>query len=282
MVLTVGVGLALTLRSVAAPRAPALAWVALGDSYAAGVGTGLATEPCARQTGAYPVQAQRLLEQEGWTVELDWRACTGHHVSDILARQVPAITPDTNLVTISAGGNDVRFVAQLVAALTGRTVADGVQPTTSGAVDWEELESELTELYTEARNRMDPRGHVLALTYPRLFAAPEAWPGRRCVGFSAAAATRLDEGVHRLAATIATAVRHADALVGNVHLVTWSSGDGALCGTQPPTMFGYHVGLWAPGHAANPATGSFHPTRLGHAAAATDIVAAIRAHVEHA
>lgn len=45
-----------------------LKWVALGDSYSAGVGSNgeLASNTCQRQRGAYPVLSMIELEGQGW------------------------------------------------------------------------------------------------------------------------------------------------------------------------------------------------------------------------
>lgn len=97
-------------------------YVALGDSYAAGPGIPVTVDvECARSDGNYPHQVAGVLE-----LALDDATCRGASLDDILSipesagvkgpplpRQVDALEPDTALVTLTAGGNDVGFVAAL-------------------------------------------------------------------------------------------------------------------------------------------------------------------------
>ena len=90
----------------ATPTAAVLNYVALGDSYSAGVGN----EPypdsgtCLRSAKAYSV----LLAAWGHKLALDFRACDGATTDTLIEKQLPA-TPNTDIrtVTMTIGGNDV-------------------------------------------------------------------------------------------------------------------------------------------------------------------------------
>ncbi|MER7671073.1 SGNH/GDSL hydrolase family protein [Kitasatospora sp. NPDC096128] len=119
-----------------ATRAAALKWAALGDSYTAGVieATGDLTAPqdgCARTTGSYPELLRRDL---GSLVDLHNVSCSGATSPDVYADkqsplgrplpplgtdpdapyppvppQIDTVTPDTDVITVGIGGNDLGF-----------------------------------------------------------------------------------------------------------------------------------------------------------------------------
>lgn len=93
-------------------------YVALGDSFAAvGTLTNIRTDPlgCARATDNYPSGVARRIQPEQF-VDV---SCGGARIPDLTSpqdvafgpnpAQFDALTPDTDLVTISIGGNDVGF-----------------------------------------------------------------------------------------------------------------------------------------------------------------------------
>ncbi len=97
-------------------------FVALGDSFASGPGIPVLIDvECGRSEGNYP----HLVAAELGLTLAD-ATCRGASLEDMLdipesagvrgaplPRQVDALLPDTRLVTITAGGNDVGFVAAL-------------------------------------------------------------------------------------------------------------------------------------------------------------------------
>ncbi|MFI9363966.1 SGNH/GDSL hydrolase family protein [Kitasatospora sp. NPDC053057] len=123
-----------------ATRAGALKWAALGDSYTAGVieATGDLTAPqdgCARTTGSYPELIRRDL---GSLADLRNVSCSGATTLDVHANkqspigrplpplgtdpnapyppvppQVDAVDPDTRVITVGIGGNDLGFAGIL-------------------------------------------------------------------------------------------------------------------------------------------------------------------------
>ncbi len=128
---SIGLGLlALLLAScgavVAAP-APKLrsgsTYVSLGSSFAAGPGiTSLATDSparCGQSADNYPRLLAKALK-----LKLIDRSCGGATTVDVLQRgpldqppQLDGLTPETRLVTVTIGGNDIRYMAGLAAAV---------------------------------------------------------------------------------------------------------------------------------------------------------------------
>jgi len=89
------------------PAATTYSYVALGDSYSSGVGTGSYTldSTCKRSVYAYPY----LYTQKHAGTSLTFVACSGAKTSDVLAIQVQSVTKSTTLVTMTVGGNDIGF-----------------------------------------------------------------------------------------------------------------------------------------------------------------------------
>jgi len=93
------------------PTAPApepiAHYVALGDSYAAMGSLSAPTSgpaDCLRSADNYPA----LVLADPLILAGEDASCSGAVTADI-ATQVAALTPDTDLVTLSIGGNDIRF-----------------------------------------------------------------------------------------------------------------------------------------------------------------------------
>jgi lysophospholipase L1-like esterase len=84
-------------------------WAAIGDSYAAGLGVGERVDyGCSRYSGGFPNLInldQRFGTNSNRT--LQYLACSGLKSSEILAKQVPHLEPEQDIIIVSAGGNDV-------------------------------------------------------------------------------------------------------------------------------------------------------------------------------
>ena len=92
---------------------PVYIWAAIGDSFSAGPGAGQPypdsdKEACRRRTGAYAPQMERsnLFTQSYNNPHFDFRSCTGYLSYQVDAEQVPYVSRDTELVTLSIGGNE--------------------------------------------------------------------------------------------------------------------------------------------------------------------------------
>ncbi|MCW2722888.1 SGNH/GDSL hydrolase family protein [Pseudonocardia sp.] len=105
-----------------APLGPGDRYVALGDSYASGSGVGPLADPaCLPSTQDYPALLARRLRLQ--LTDVTCSAATIGNMVDTpqqtlggttVPPQVDAVTPDTRLVTITAGGNDVGLFLDMV------------------------------------------------------------------------------------------------------------------------------------------------------------------------
>lgn len=95
--------------SAGAAQARTLDMIIAGDSYASGVGLGsYDSSGCLRSRGNWGEQYASRLRGEGVTVNVRNVACGGAVVQNLDA-QIKSITPETDLVVLTIGGNDVGF-----------------------------------------------------------------------------------------------------------------------------------------------------------------------------
>ncbi|MEU0256558.1 SGNH/GDSL hydrolase family protein [Streptomyces sp. NPDC006184] len=153
--------------TAAAPGIAATGYVALGDSYSAGVGAGgylTAMPRCLRSSLSFPAlwAAAHTPSSFGFT------ACDGARTGDVLKNQLGPLGPRTGLVTLTAGGRDAGFTSVMAACAVGgsgtclsalakaRSATDGTLP------------GNLDRLYSAIRGRA-PAARVVVLGYPHLY-----------------------------------------------------------------------------------------------------------------
>ena len=163
--------MAVVAAAVAAPTAHADTtgkYVALGDSYAVAVGTRTYDNPddaCRRGPTSY----SRLWAAQHPSVAFVEASCSGATTADVLGTQVPQITPDTTLVTVQVGGNDVGFVAVLENCILTIDDADCVNGVAAAkAAAQGVLPGALAQTYA-AIHAQAPNARVVVMGYPRLY-----------------------------------------------------------------------------------------------------------------
>ncbi|WP_134772551.1 SGNH/GDSL hydrolase family protein [Ornithinimicrobium flavum] len=167
----VAMAAATALPAAAAPRE--VVYDALGDSYAAGFGTAPFTPPCGQSPLAYPYVLDGRMK-----IDLDdFAACSGAVASNpegevnSVHAQLGALDEDTDLVTISIGGNDVAWGQAVGLCLYGSDQqCAGALAYSTGLVT-NALPGLLDDAYT-AVDAAAPDAHVVVTGYPRLF-SPE-------------------------------------------------------------------------------------------------------------
>ncbi|AGW41816.1 secreted hydrolase [Leifsonia xyli subsp. cynodontis DSM 46306] len=101
------------------PLTPATRYVALGDSFAAGMGGGGEYGKCRRSPKSYP---DIFTRDTGVNLVVN-AACAGATTADLLKHQLIALDDRTELVTLSIGGNDLGVAAIAVDCAAGKAVA---------------------------------------------------------------------------------------------------------------------------------------------------------------
>jgi lysophospholipase L1-like esterase len=251
--------------SPAAARPKAVDLVALGDSYSAGVGAGpLQESPLGAGTGCL-VAAPGYAEALGQLPVVDTAvnaACSGATSGQVplqvsAARQLGVLGKQTELVTVTAGANDIQY-GDVIAACALDTVAACRAAVDAAVVT---ARSEVgPRLAADYRliHRVAPRARIAAIGYPHLFADSGAGP---VMGAEAAAV--FNDGVDELNSVIERAAR-----------------------TSPRTLYvdvvdhfeGHEIGSpdpWINVNAFPAADGTdFHPTAEGYAEGYAGAVAA--------
>lgn len=157
--------------AVLVPAGPSTAaendlYAGLGDSYSAGNGA-FSTNldwGCGRNTYAYPY----LVAQSRPATDLSFVACQGATTDDLVASQVPTLTPDTDYVSLTIGGNDVGF-ADLIINCAGSWSwnCENTTNETKRKIR-EELPAKLDRAYAAIREAA-PSATVVVLGYGRMF-----------------------------------------------------------------------------------------------------------------
>lgn len=236
----------LTLLGVATAVAPAASadagpeYVALGDSYAAGVGAppdGV-SGACQRSPYSYPALYAR-------TRPLTQVACSGATTTDVLRHQVEAVTATTDLVTITVGGNDTGFSPVLTTCSTAAADETCAQAVRAGeGVARFALPVGLAADYGAIRLRA-PQARIVVLGYPWLF---DETPD--CAGVPDQARRVLLNGG---ADTLNASIRRTAARLGAEFVDVRPAFEGhGVCSADP----------WINGPAA---AGAYHPTARGYA-----------------
>jgi lysophospholipase L1-like esterase len=197
----VGVTLALTGIlgagvASAAPRAP-FVYDALGDSYASGYGVPPYDGSCGRSMSAYAEQLDGRMR-----LQLDdFAACAGATtVSLVSGGQLAALDADTDVVTLTIGGNDIGWGTVVGACLAASdATCAGAIALSRQAITFA-LPGLLDAVYTQVAAAA-PNAHVVVTGYPRLF-SPEYGD---YLGASAAEQQAMNDGADLLDTVIAQA-----------------------------------------------------------------------------
>jgi lysophospholipase L1-like esterase len=234
--------------TAAQPATRSAAYVALGDSFAAGNGTGrydLAGAPCRRSS----LSAAALWAASHRPRTFTFVACSAATTADVATGQVPKVPPDADLVTITAGGNDAGFGFVLRTCTSVRSddlCLAAIRLGQAAAVST--APAGLAAVVTAVRHRA-PKARVVVLGYPRLFeTGPCTVPGAP----NARRRLELNRAADTLSTSLAEAAKAAGARFVDVR-----------------GRFAGHGVCAAPGQAwINPpgrGADSYHPNAAGYA-----------------
>lgn len=164
--LLLGAVIALT-GATTASAAASVDYVALGDSYSSGVGSGSyisSSGDCKRSTLAYP----SLWAAANSPSSFAFTACSGAITSDVTAKQLGPLNASTDLVSISIGGNDAGFAdVMTTCVLQSEATCLNRIATARSFVDTT-LPGRLDSVYN-AISAKAPSAHVVVLGYPRFY-----------------------------------------------------------------------------------------------------------------
>lgn len=221
-----------------------LPYVALGDSYAAGVGGGAKRSECWRAVEGYPVVVARFLG-----LDLAYQACLGATIGNVERDQMEALGVETTHVSLTIGGNDVGFTPVLIEAAKPSWMSDS-DPVIDDALAIlrTQLQARLAALLVTIGERA-PDAKVVVTAYPVLFNGQDC---NALTFFSPHELSRIKECVDELAGVIGAVTRDAGAAFVDPRA---AFADHAICDSEE----------WLNG-ASWPPEESFHPNPSGHTA----------------
>ena len=224
-------------------------YVALGDSFAAGVGAGAGSydadgSTCDRSPLGYPA---RVAAESG--LSLTFAACAGADTADVVEQQAPTLRRSTRYVTLTVGGNDLGFASVLTTCALPGWLGDCTAAVNRGRATLRaDLPERLDVVLATIRDR-SPRARVVVTGYPRLFSGDDC---NALTFFSKREMARLNAATEELAVVIRARTRAA----GMRYVSPLARFDGhAWCEDEP----------WINGP-RRPLRDSFHPNAAGHAA----------------
>ncbi|WP_406349715.1 SGNH/GDSL hydrolase family protein [Streptomyces sp. NBC_01597] len=177
ILLAVGTALTGATAAQASGQAAATGYVALGDSYSSGVGSGSyisSSGDCKRSTKAYPY----LWAAAHSPSTFDFTACSGARTGDVLSGQLGPLSASTGLVSLSIGGNDAGFSDVMTTCVLQSESACLSRINTARAYVDSTLPGQLNSVYS-AISAKAPNAHVVVLGYPRFYKL-----GATCIGLS--------------------------------------------------------------------------------------------------
>ena len=231
-------------------------YVALGDSYAAGWGGGerYFNGDCKQSAQGYPA----LLDAQERIDLVANATCKGAKTSDVINTQLSALKPDTRLVTLTVGGNDldVSGLANLCLTEPANCIAEiNLRLTTR----LPKLGPALIELYATVAAQA-PDARIVVTGYPHLFEPAPGSPNADIID-------AINKATDQLNATIKEAVtvtQNADVNIRYVDVVPEFAGHGLVIPFNPNAFIN------PPGHEA-----AFHPNAAGYRAYADAIFDAL-------
>lgn len=248
--------LGLLIAPGAAQAGAAPEYVALGDSYASGLGTREyydASGACNRSPHAYPVAGAARL---GAT--LRFRSCAGATVAEVV-EQLRPLDRGTDYVSVQVGGNDAGFAEVLFECAKPRWAQRcGHVVHEARVIIRQRLPRRLAGLYSRI-DRRSPSARVVVVGYPRIFDDEDCNAG---TWFSPSDRKLLNDTADLLNRTIAARARAAGFAFAN-----------------PSRAFRGHAVCDSPewiNGLSSPVTESYHPNRSGQDAYASLVTPRLR------
>lgn len=248
-----------TVLSQASSLSAGAKYVSLGSSFAAGPGVDNQLGSCGRSDGNYANIVARELG-----LDLTVSSCNGATIDNILTvpqgdnpLQLDAVTSDTALVTVTIGGNDIRYTASTFACsgtpASDRCTANLDRAAINTALG--QLPSKLSSMYAAIRAKA-PQATIVLVAYPRVF--PEDAVSCSELALSADDTNYLAELGSKLEEAFVNSVSNGLALIADAYVGAAGHGPCAAVATE----------RWVNGQTIASSGIRYHPTAEGHQAMA--------------
>jgi lysophospholipase L1-like esterase len=155
--------LATPVQAASPPYSSTTRYVAMGDSYSSGLGAPNPSQNCGRSAQGYPTL---WASAHGITTFTDV-TCAGAVTADVLNTQMSGLSPQTDVVTITIGGNDVGLgsLVSTCEPLSDQACAAAADQFKAALPSYM---AAIGETYAAIRQAA-PNAQVYVLGYPRLF-----------------------------------------------------------------------------------------------------------------
>ncbi|MGH9224174.1 MAG: GDSL-type esterase/lipase family protein [Acidimicrobiales bacterium] len=246
-----------TTSTTVPPPPPQPIYFALGDSYSAGDGVPpYYQEPCRRSERVYgSLYATTHASPEPLLAHF---ACSGKIIEEMVADQYPFVVSNTDLVTLTIGGNNLGFSSVLTECIASPFDCRDDQKED----DARALYTPLKDAYSSLK-QLAPVARIVVLTYPLIFTNENRVSGLECIGdlgMSPEERTWVNSVTTALNDTIRSAGQDAGVEVLSIE----DAFRGHEVCTQSPFFHGYE----GVGDAR-----SFHPNLTGNEVMATRLAA---------
>jgi lysophospholipase L1-like esterase len=178
----------------------AVNYVALGDSYSSGVGAGDYTSSsgsCDRSTNAYP----QLWANASSPASFSFVACSGATTTSVISGQLSALSANTTLVSVTAGGNDAGFSNVMETCVLESTSSCLSAVSSAESFIAGTLPGRLGTMLADIRADA-PSAKIVVLGYPDLYDLSKS---SSCIGLSTSDRTALNQGADDLDSALSTA-----------------------------------------------------------------------------
>jgi lysophospholipase L1-like esterase len=198
--LALGITSAIAATSSPARAASSVHYVALGDSYASGVGAGNESGSCDQSPNAYGP----LWASANSPASFTFSACSGATTSSVISSQLSSLSASTTLVSITIGGNDVGFSSIMETCVLDSTSACESAVSKAEQYANNTLPGNLRALFADIKADA-PNASVVVVGYPDFYDL-SAW---FCIGLSSGDHQALDNGINDLDGVLQTAASNA-------------------------------------------------------------------------
>lgn len=201
-----GCAASLAAAAITVATSPAYAsttnYVALGDSYSSGTGTGSYNldSTCQRSSKAYPA----LWSAAHAPASFKFVACSGAKTGDVLNNQVSALSSSTTLASISIGGNDAGFSSVMQTCVLGTDSSCQTAVTNAENYARNTLPGNLNNLFSVMRGKA-PSAKFVVLDYPHLYITNDLF----CIGMSHTKHVLLNQAADVIDGVVSTAASNA-------------------------------------------------------------------------
>ena len=201
------VAIALPSITSAADAASSVHYVALGDSYSSGVGTGTESGSCGRSSQAYGP----LWAAANSPASFTFVACSGAKVSDVISSQLSSLSSSTTLISITIGGNDAGFSTIMETCVLGTDSQCESAVSKGESYANNTLPGTLKTMFADIRAHA-PSAKVVLLDYPDFYdlSVPV------CIGLDSTKHKTLDAGINDIDGVLKTAAANDGATFADV------------------------------------------------------------------